>query len=50
MSDRLASAASGPVERFAVSGAGHNDFFLAGYGQINAALRRLLDTVARSQL
>lgn len=46
MAGRLAAAANGPVTRFAVDHAGHNDFFLIGEDQIADELRRFLDQTA----
>ena len=43
MADRLAAAAKGPVTRFAVDHAGHNDFFLIGEEQIPGELQQFLD-------
>ena len=43
MSDRLAAAAAGPVTRFVVTGADHNEFFSAGAPTILAALSRFLN-------
>jgi fermentation-respiration switch protein FrsA (DUF1100 family) len=40
MSDRLAAAAGGPVSRFSVDGAGHNDFYLVGGDTIDRHLAR----------
>jgi fermentation-respiration switch protein FrsA (DUF1100 family) len=43
MSDRLARAAGGPVQRLTVRGAGHNDFYLYGGSDILKALRTFLE-------
>ncbi|MBX6315511.1 MAG: alpha/beta hydrolase [Isosphaeraceae bacterium] len=42
MADRLATSARGPVSRFVVAGADHNEFFQVGLGEIDAALLRFL--------
>jgi pimeloyl-ACP methyl ester carboxylesterase len=45
MRDRLAEAAGGPVTRFSVKDAGHNDFFEEGSEQIRLYLGRLLKAI-----
>lgn len=48
MSDRLAAAASGPVERLRIYRAGHSDFFGAGGQAAVSGIRRFLDRIARA--
>lgn len=42
MSERLEKVSKGPVQRFVVEAAGHNDFFLTGGRQIREALAAFL--------
>ena len=42
MLDQLAAAASAPVMKFTIEGAGHNDFYVVGEEQILKSLRHFI--------
>jgi fermentation-respiration switch protein FrsA (DUF1100 family) len=48
MRDRLAEAAGGPVTRFSVKDAGHNDFFDEGSEQVRLYLGRFLEAIGEA--